>query len=324
MTTQAGYYKIPRWLMGGRFDAKLSATAILMFGVIESRIALSGRGDTYKDEDGVYCMYTMDDLAVELCCTKKTAIGAKRQLIDAGLIKTKSAGIGGAHRIYIGDAVPKEDAESKPKPKKKSTKKQKIEPSAGEIEVIDTWNGMAEKNDLKTEQHDDKEAVKAVRQMLSLHTVEDLKDAIQKVGETDWLTGRTANFSGWKATLGWLSKEKNYKKVIGGAYGESEAQRRAKEEAIRKKNEDELMIRWQISDVQEEWNRFIKRLKLESTDSHEQLEDYLRRLGSDSQILQAIRKMESMDSEDVKELFDGKPISIDTMLSESIYTQLAA
>lgn len=223
------YTKIYDWL----YDVpELRLADIVIFSKIMRRLDLSKHNKKhFTDDRGVYCVYSLEDMAEAGKCSIGTAQASKNRLIAAGLITARKVGYGTtANRIYLGDAVPMDFEDD--------TKKKK-EPLSGEIrEVIDLWNTVASKAGL-LEHTGDKKTEKRIKRLIAEHGLDTVKSVIQSVGENDFLTGRSKNASGWKVDLQWLSNTESFRNVLRGKYGKTATL----QEEERKRNDAELMAK---------------------------------------------------------------------------------
>lgn len=119
------YTLIPRPI--GSF-AGLDMAARYAFGLIFDRWQLSAKDGSgkYKDQYGVYCVYSRDALAAEMGISLPTLRAAMKQLIDREVIHSRIVTSGGPWRYYVPPRILDElRAERKPQqPQKQPDRKQ--------------------------------------------------------------------------------------------------------------------------------------------------------------------------------------------------------
>lgn len=92
------YLFIPEFLM----DMDLSPRAVLAAGLILSRLNLSAvNGNNWRDEIGVYCYYSIDELAADLNINRRQTSNVFSELITSGIIERRRDG-NRLYRIYAG------------------------------------------------------------------------------------------------------------------------------------------------------------------------------------------------------------------------------
>ena len=115
------YYKIPFAFLENEKYSDLTATEMLVYGVLYARYDLSNRNGRFTDEDGVYVIYTVRGLMnyVGISSTA-TAVKALKNLEEHGLLIRKKGGMGQPDKVYI------KEVESE-KPKKTTAYDEKID-----------------------------------------------------------------------------------------------------------------------------------------------------------------------------------------------------
>lgn len=92
------YLFIPDFLL----QMELSPRAILGAGLILSRLNLSAvNGNNWRDQFGVFCYYSIDDLSADLKIDRRHASRIFSELISAGIIDRRRDG-NRLYRIYAG------------------------------------------------------------------------------------------------------------------------------------------------------------------------------------------------------------------------------
>lgn len=89
---------IPEFLL----DMELSPRAILAAGLILSRLNLSATGgDNWRDGNGVFCYYSVDELAADLHINRRQTSNVFAELLESGIIDRTRDGTR-LYRLYAG------------------------------------------------------------------------------------------------------------------------------------------------------------------------------------------------------------------------------
>jgi hypothetical protein len=90
---------IPDYLL----DMGLSPRAVLAAGLILSRLNLSATGgNNWRDENGVFCYYSVDDLSADLHINRRQTSNVFSELLASNVIERRSNG-NRLYRIYAGN-----------------------------------------------------------------------------------------------------------------------------------------------------------------------------------------------------------------------------
>lgn len=81
----AQYFRIYRGLLEHANALGLNLTSVVLFSILLSRANLSYQNGWYDDKGRIYVIYTREDFARDMGCSKQTAIKAFRALVAAGL-----------------------------------------------------------------------------------------------------------------------------------------------------------------------------------------------------------------------------------------------
>ena len=85
---------------------KLSPFAKELFTKLYNRLCLSAtKGDTFRDENGFYAIYTIEEACSQLNCGRDKAIRTFKELEEAGLIDRERHGYGNPYHIYVKDLL---------------------------------------------------------------------------------------------------------------------------------------------------------------------------------------------------------------------------
>lgn len=91
------YLFIPDFLM----DLNLSPRAVLAAGLILSRLNLSAINNGWRDDFGVFCYYSVADMAADLHIDSRQTTRIFSELLESGIIERRRAG-NRLYRIYAG------------------------------------------------------------------------------------------------------------------------------------------------------------------------------------------------------------------------------
>ena len=93
------FIQIPLWM----FDEKwqfLSLEACVLYALLRDRVSLSVKNKLF-DENGTYVFFELGNIEKALRCSRHTAVKAKKELAEVGLITEKRQGLGLANKIYV-------------------------------------------------------------------------------------------------------------------------------------------------------------------------------------------------------------------------------
>ena len=86
---QFAFFRIPKLLMTNSRYKVLSVNAKMLYGLMLDRMSLSRRNNWIDEEQKVYIIYSVEEAADELGCSKLTAVKAMSELKEIGLIEKK-------------------------------------------------------------------------------------------------------------------------------------------------------------------------------------------------------------------------------------------
>ena len=98
---QFAFFRIPKILMTGSRYKGLSVNSKMLYGLMLDRMSLSRRNNWIDEEQKVFIIYSVDEAAEELGCSKPTAVKAMAELKEIGLIEKKRRGQGCPDHIYV-------------------------------------------------------------------------------------------------------------------------------------------------------------------------------------------------------------------------------
>lgn len=97
------FYQIPKELFTNEYyKGKLSADAILLYGLLLDRLSVSIKNKWIDEHGHIYLILTRKEAQDKLNISDKTATKAFRQLTELELIIEKRMGKGKTYKIYVG------------------------------------------------------------------------------------------------------------------------------------------------------------------------------------------------------------------------------
>lgn len=98
---QFTFIRIPRHLITGEAFKGLSLQSKMLYGLLLDRMGLSMRNEWLDDENRVYIIYQVSEIAEDLCVSQKTAIDYLAELESFGLVSKKRRGRGLPSLLYV-------------------------------------------------------------------------------------------------------------------------------------------------------------------------------------------------------------------------------
>lgn len=117
------FFRIPKLLFTDPIFSKLSSDAKVLYGILLDRMNLSMKNNWLDEENKVYIIFTIEEIAETMCCATQKATKILQELDDKkgiGLIEKKRLGLGKPNILYIKNFIIQE-------PEKESSSKEKIE-----------------------------------------------------------------------------------------------------------------------------------------------------------------------------------------------------
>ena len=111
---QFSFYRVPRLLIKDERFKGLSSDAKLLYGLMLDRMALSMRNGWLDDENRAYIIYSVENIAEDLGCSKPTCTKIIKELDSdsgIGLIEKKRRGQGKPDIIYVKNFASLEEKE---------------------------------------------------------------------------------------------------------------------------------------------------------------------------------------------------------------------
>lgn len=108
---QYSFYRVPKVLFTAECFKSLSCEAKVLYGLILDRMSLSIKNRWFDDEDRVYIIFTVDEIAELMNCGTQKAVKLIKELDTSngiGLIEKKRLGLGKPNVIYVKNFMIKE------------------------------------------------------------------------------------------------------------------------------------------------------------------------------------------------------------------------
>ena len=101
---QYSFYRVPKILFTAKCFASLSCEAKVLYGLMLDRMSLSLKNRWFDEEDRVYIIFTVEEIAELLNCGTQKAVKLIKELDSSqgiGLIEKKRLGLGRPNVIYV-------------------------------------------------------------------------------------------------------------------------------------------------------------------------------------------------------------------------------
>ena len=108
---QYSFYRVPKVLFTAECFKSLSCEAKVLYGLMLDRMSLSIKNRWFDDEDRVYIIFTVDEIAELMNCGTQKAVTLIKELDTSngiGLIEKKRLGLGKPNVIYVKNFMIKE------------------------------------------------------------------------------------------------------------------------------------------------------------------------------------------------------------------------
>ena len=108
---QYSFYRVPKVLFTAECFKSLSCEAKVLYGLMLDRMSLSIKNRWFDDEDRVYIIFTVDEIAELMNCGTQKAVKLIKELATSngiGLIEKKRLGLGKPNVIYVKNFMIKE------------------------------------------------------------------------------------------------------------------------------------------------------------------------------------------------------------------------
>lgn len=108
---QYSFYRVPKVLFTAECFKSLSCEAKVLYGLMLDHMSLSIKNRWFDDEDRVYIIFTVDEIAELMNCGTQKAVNLIKELDTSngiGLIEKKRLGLGKPNVIYVKNFMIKE------------------------------------------------------------------------------------------------------------------------------------------------------------------------------------------------------------------------
>ena len=99
------FYQFPQWLLKDEPYKSLGDKAKMMYMLLFDRRGLSVKNKWYDEDGKIYIYFTIEQFMQELNCSNKAVVKAKKELVQAGLLKEVRQGVNKPNRLYINGRV---------------------------------------------------------------------------------------------------------------------------------------------------------------------------------------------------------------------------
>ncbi len=117
------FFRIPKLLFTDHIFTKLSGDAKVLYGILLDRMNLSMKNNWIDEENKVYIIFTIEEIAEIMCCATQKATKILQELDDKkgiGLVEKKRLGLGKPNILYVKNFIIQES-------EKESSSKEEIE-----------------------------------------------------------------------------------------------------------------------------------------------------------------------------------------------------
>ncbi|HEM3166383.1 TPA: replication initiator protein A [Streptococcus suis 92-1400] len=111
------FFRIPKLLFTDSTFSKLSSDAKVLYGILLDRMNLSIKNNWIDEENKVYIIFTIEEIAEIMCCATQKATKILQELDDKkgiGLVEKKRLGLGKPNILYVKNFILQEEKEKIP------------------------------------------------------------------------------------------------------------------------------------------------------------------------------------------------------------------
>lgn len=111
------FFRIPKLLFTDSTFSKLSSDAKVLYGILLDRMNLSIKNNWIDEENKVYIIFTIEEIAEIMCCATQKATKILQELDDKkgiGLVEKKRLGLGKPNILYVKNFILQEEKEKTP------------------------------------------------------------------------------------------------------------------------------------------------------------------------------------------------------------------
>ena len=101
---QFSFFRIPKLLFTDEAFKDLSSDAKVLYGILLDRMSLSMKNNWIDEENKVYIIFTIEEIANIMCCATQKATKILQELDDKkgiGLVEKKRLGLGKPNILYV-------------------------------------------------------------------------------------------------------------------------------------------------------------------------------------------------------------------------------
>ncbi|MGP1448763.1 MAG: replication initiator protein A [Filifactor alocis] len=112
------FFRIPKLLFTDPVFSKLSSDAKVLYGILLDRMNLSMKNGWIDEENKVYIIFTIEEIAETMCCATQKATKILQELDDKkgiGLVEKKRLGLGKPNILYVKNFIIQEVKDKKEK-----------------------------------------------------------------------------------------------------------------------------------------------------------------------------------------------------------------
>ena len=111
---QFSFFRIPKLLFTDESFKDLSSDAKVLYGILLDRMSLSMKNNWIDEENKVYIIFTIEEIANIMCCATQKATKILQELDDKkgiGLVEKKRLGLGKPNILYVKNFIIQETKE---------------------------------------------------------------------------------------------------------------------------------------------------------------------------------------------------------------------
>ena len=111
---QFSFFRIPKLLFTDEAFKDLSSDAKVLYGILLDRMSLSMKNNWIDEENKVYIIFTIEEIANIMCCATQKATKILQELDDKkgiGLVEKKRLGLGKPNILYVKNFIIQETKE---------------------------------------------------------------------------------------------------------------------------------------------------------------------------------------------------------------------
>ena len=118
---QYSFYRIPKLLFKNEYFKNLSSDAKILYGLMLDRMSLSIKNRWFDEEDRVYIIFTVEEIAELMNCGTQKAVRLLKELDSEkgiGLVEKRRLGLGKPNVIYVKNFMVKQPEKEEKEPEK--------------------------------------------------------------------------------------------------------------------------------------------------------------------------------------------------------------